>query len=226
MLVVLTPLTSRGHIMKLSKTSFAAGAVAALVIGSGSAYAATGGKFILGYSNSAGATSTLSNANGTALYLKSKAGTPSLKVNSSTKVPYLNSDSLDGLDQSAFARSAMKTGSFDTEAVDIDDWSGDGTVSNIWAQATCPAGTQLTGGGVNDFTETGTTWFNGPIGDNSWEVDVLVDGTVDADPSYVIASVVCLNAKGAVSGSYRVSATDLDAAHDRIVARGKTKLTK
>ena len=83
--------------MKISRpVAFGMGVIMTLVIGSGTAYAATGGKFILGKSNSAGKTSTLTNKHGTALSLNSKAGTPSLKVNRTTKVPNLNADLIDG----------------------------------------------------------------------------------------------------------------------------------
>lgn len=189
--------------MKFSTTSFAAGAVAVLVLGSGTAYAATGGKFILGKSNYAGATSSLTNKNGTALALNSKSGTAPLKVNRTVKVANLNSDLLDGLDSSSFARSAMKSGSFDAYAVG-EDFDGDGIDDEYWAQATCPAGTVLTGGGFNDFTATGYVYFNGPAGANSWAVGAIVDGSVDT-PDSLLVSVTCLNPKGAApAGSYRM----------------------
>jgi hypothetical protein len=75
--------------------------VALAVATCGTAGAATGGNFILGKSNSAGTVTTLSNGNGTALALKSKSGTPSLAVNSQSKVANLNVDRLDGLDSTA-----------------------------------------------------------------------------------------------------------------------------
>src|SRR3954453_15630869 len=124
--------------------SFGMGAVMALALGSGTAYAATGGKLILGKSNSAGATSTLTNARGSALALNSKAGTPSLRVNQTAKVPNLNSDLLDGLDQSAFALAASQTNTITAvgQAIDVDQ---DGTNDFIAAVVSCPAGTRLTG---------------------------------------------------------------------------------
>jgi len=71
--------------------------------GTGTAYAANGGTFRLGQSNSATATTKLTNTKGTALKVISKAGTPPISVGSnSTKVPYLNADKLDGKDSSAF----------------------------------------------------------------------------------------------------------------------------
>jgi hypothetical protein len=71
--------------------------------GTGTAYAANGGTFRLGKSNSATATTKLTNTKGTALKIISKAGTPPISVGSnSTKVPYLNADKLDGKDSSQF----------------------------------------------------------------------------------------------------------------------------
>ena len=71
--------------------------------GTGTAYAANGGTFRLGQSNSATATTKLTNTKGTALKVISKAGTPPINVGSnSTKVPYFNADKLDGKDSTAF----------------------------------------------------------------------------------------------------------------------------
>ena len=71
--------------------------------GTGTAYAANGGTLRLGGSNSATATTTLTNTNGTALKVVSKAGKPPISVGSnSTKVPYFNADKLDGKDSSQF----------------------------------------------------------------------------------------------------------------------------
>lgn len=207
--------------MKLSPTvAFAAGAIAALVIGSGTAVAATGGKFILGKANAATTVTTLTNNYGTALTLNSKAGQPSLRVNRNVKVPNLNSDLLDGLDQSAFARSAMKAGAFDAEGYAYDT-DGSGGHDLFIAQAFCPAGTQRTGGGIADYTSTGVTVWNGPDADNSWRVAVAVDETAGDDAADVIASVVCLNPNGTLAGSYRSSSdkTNLDRAKDAAAAR-------
>ncbi|MCX6418580.1 MAG: hypothetical protein NTU50_03930 [Actinobacteria bacterium] len=71
--------------------------------GTGTAYAANGGTFRLGQSNSATATTKLTNTKGTALKVISKAGTPPINVGTnSTKVPYFNADKLDGKDSSQF----------------------------------------------------------------------------------------------------------------------------
>jgi hypothetical protein len=69
---------------------------------SGTAYAATGGDFLLGKSNTATAVTSLSNSKGTALSLSSTATTPPLKVSNSVQVPNLNASELDGQPSSAF----------------------------------------------------------------------------------------------------------------------------
>lgn len=208
--------------MKLSTTSFAAGAVAALVIGSGSAYAATGGNFILGKSNSAGATTTLSNANGTALSLNSKSGTAPLKVNRTTKVANLNADLLDGLSSSSFAKASGKVGTIEEGSfyVDIpvgDTQQGDGVPDFVGAYAPCPTGTKLTGGGGIDGTPGGSLWFSAPQG-NAWAVasswtptKIAADDTTTAHdldfPEYpdasqmVVVDAQCWNPTGGVAGA-------------------------
>ncbi len=191
--------------MQVSRTTtFAMGAVTALVLGSGTAYAATGGSFILGKSNSAGATSTLTNPNGTALTLNSKAGTPPLRVNRSTKVPNLNSDRLDGLDQSRFARANGTTGAFDlpSQAIDTD---GNDIADVFLVSLGCPPGTKRTGGGGTDFTATGATFQNAPDTGNAWIYAVYTDNATEEDPADVIGSIVCYNPRGGVAGSYRTA---------------------
>jgi hypothetical protein len=87
-----------------------------------------------------------------------------------------------------------KTGSFDFPGapVDLDD---NGLVDTIVASGTCPTGTQLTGGGMGDFTSTGQVVVNGPdVDPESWTVAVAVDE--------VHASVVCYSPTGAVAGAY------------------------
>jgi hypothetical protein len=87
-----------------------------IVLG-GTAVAATGGNFILGQSNSASSTTSLTaplagkglqvtntstGAGATALGLNVASGHPPFTVNSGTKVTNLNADKLDGMDSSAF----------------------------------------------------------------------------------------------------------------------------
>jgi hypothetical protein len=189
--------------MKITRSvSFGMGAVLALVLGSGTAYAATGGKFILGHSNTARTTTTLVNPKGTPLLLKAKAGKAPLAVNSATKVANLNSDRLDGYDSSQFALAAgnVKAYDFDGELADL---SGDGTAETIIASAACPAGTRRTGGGGADFTSSGYTVINAPDEHNAWTVIVAIDPSAGEDPSDVVGSIVCYNPRGVPAGGYR-----------------------
>ena len=198
------------------------GAVTILVLAANSAvYAATGGKFILGKSNTAGKTTSLVNKKGTALSLSSKAGTPSLKVNRTTKVANLNSDLLDGLDQSKFALAAGATNTIiaDGEALDLD---GDLVGDVIAAFATCPAGTRLTGGGGDDYTGDGLPFINSPLDKTTWMVASTADVTLD-DPADVVAYVQCYNPRGAVSGAYRTAPAKPSAA---AMAIAKARLAK
>ena len=201
------------------KTSFAAGAVMALVLGSGTAYAATGGTFILGKANSAGATTTLSNANGTALSLSSKSGTPSLKVNRTTKVPNLNADLVDGLDSGSFALASGRTG-YVTAPGSWDDVDGDGIADVIMAIAQCPAGSMLTGGGRSDFTNTGVVLDSRPIGAGGWVVTAVADPAETA--SDIEAYAVCYNPRGRVTGAALARSTDSGSSTD--VARYRNQL--
>jgi hypothetical protein len=85
--------------------------VALFIALSGTAYAATGGTFILGKANSASAVSSLTNTAGTALRLSSAAGTPPLSVNSSVQVPKLNASLLGGNPASSFVQGGGRVSS-------------------------------------------------------------------------------------------------------------------
>jgi hypothetical protein len=187
---------------------FSAGVVVAIVLGSGTAVAATGGKFILGRSNTESTPSTLTNSKGTALNLKSSAGTPPFTVNSSTKVPSLNSDRLDGLTSSDFALTVGEAAALDAqgEPVDLDD-PADGIDDAVIATSSCPSGTQLTGGGATDFTDTGQIWMSAPDVDESWTVVVGIDAATEKNATDVYATAVCYNPRGAVDdpGAYGVA---------------------
>jgi hypothetical protein len=93
--------------------------IAVFVVLGGTTYAATGGNFILGQSNTAGQQSSLSaspafagktlqltntstGAGATALGLNVASGHPPFTVNSGTKVANLNADKLDGVDSTGF----------------------------------------------------------------------------------------------------------------------------
>jgi hypothetical protein len=92
--------------------------ILAFIVLGGVSYAATGGNFILGQSNSASSTTSLTRtganagkglqvtntstgAGATALGLSVASGHAPFMVNSGTRVASLNADKLDGLDASA-----------------------------------------------------------------------------------------------------------------------------
>ncbi|MFA9430042.1 hypothetical protein [Egicoccus sp. AB-alg2] len=77
-------------------------ALALLIALGGTAFAATGGTFVLGRKNIAETVTTLSNTTGPALSLQAPAGAPPLRVNRSVRVANLNADLLDGKDASTF----------------------------------------------------------------------------------------------------------------------------
>jgi hypothetical protein len=89
---------------------------------SGTAVAATGGTFVLGRSNSATSTTSLSNSAGTPLSLSAKSGYSPLRVNSSVKVPYLNSDRLDGLDSTQFQRPVAGSCTYGIKSLNQAGW--------------------------------------------------------------------------------------------------------
>lgn len=194
--------------MKVSRpTAFTAGAIVALVLGSGTAVAATGGKFILGKSNSATTTTVLTNTRGTALQLNSKAGTPALKVSNATKVPNLNADRLDGLDSGALALASGQTNTVQgmTFSIDVDE---DGAGDVIVSVAVCPTGTRLTGGGGDDFTSDGNLFSNSPLDKTTWFVGSTTTNLAATEED-VLAYAVCYNPRGSVpGGSFRVSAAE------------------
>jgi hypothetical protein len=96
--------------------------ILAFIVLGGMSYAATGSNFILGKSNSASSTTSLSApisgkkalqltntstaAGATALGLNVGSGHPPFTVNSGTKVASLNADKLDGLDSTGFLPSS------------------------------------------------------------------------------------------------------------------------
>src|SRR4051794_17739220 len=116
----LSPLDStKGASMRLGR--FAGRPSASLVISilalflalTGWGYAATGGRLILGHSNTAGKTTTLKAKKGPAASFKVKRGTAPFKVSSGKKVAKLNADKLDGVSASGFYRSGSKVADSD-----------------------------------------------------------------------------------------------------------------
>lgn len=224
------------------KSSFVIGAIVALTLGSGSAYAATGGNMFVGQANSAKKTTTVSNTKGTPLALNAKRGYAPLKVNSNKLVVLLNADQLDGVSAGSFLRTTGKAADADKldglssesflpaagKAADADkldgidatsfalatagtgyvsavgawsDFDADGFGDALIAVATCPAGSKLTGGGVDNFAVFGTgTLSNSPSG-NAWFGAALADQLNGDLASDVESSAICFNPRGPVAGA-------------------------
>ena len=120
---------------------------------SGTAYAATGGDFILGKANTATSVTSLTNNKGTALSLSASSTTPPLKVSNSVQVPNLNASELGGHTSSAFLPT-------------------NGTAANSSELGGLPATDYMTGGQIAIDTATVAS------GDTA---DVTVPGAVSND---------------------------------------------
>lgn len=138
--------------------------IGVVVFTGGAAYGATGGNFILGRYNAASTQTLLTNSGaGPVLALSTKSGQPPLAVSAHAgKATNLNADKLDGMDSSQFARKSdiqqPTSTSFsrvraESRFVDIDN---DGALDPVlMAYAACPSGTQVSGGGVEVYTDYG-----------------------------------------------------------------------
>ena len=157
-------------------TAFAAGAVAAVVLAGGTTYAATGGNFILDRTNTAGVYSTLTNPNGTALVIKSKAGQPSLRVSDPAMVPKLNADRADSIEGSSLVRTSTNIGTITSPGfvadVPPEESPDDPTDDFVVGVAERPTGSQVMGGGADD--NTGDGFLIGSYPDTSVEPDAWV----------------------------------------------------
>ena len=202
-------------ISRASVSSFVAG-IAGVVVGAvafgGVAYAANGGSFLLGKTNKATAPSVLNNSAGTALSLVAKPGYAPFKVSNAVKVPLLNADKLDGLDsksfvrvgatvanatnasqlagkdEGAFALATAKVGVVASTGTTAVDYNSDSVTDYYDANATCPAGTIMTGGG---FIGDGSQLIASvPYPGNTWQVS--------STSSSVYAYATCLALRGAV----------------------------
>ena len=195
---------------RIRPLGFIVGFVAAIVLTGGgvAAYAANGGSLLIGRSNSGTAVTTLTNSAGTPLSVRARTGYPPFLVNSSRPVKNLNADWIDGIDG---VNLVQRTGAYAATTGNIygdSDWAptvdgGDPDPASgvIISVATCPTGTKLTGGGSDNFTDTGFTFVDSPDA-NSWYVYVGVAETPDAEdlPENVTAYAVCYNPRGLVSG--------------------------
>ena len=206
--------------MKLNQPSlFIAGAVTALTLGGGTAYAANGGSFLLGRSNGATATTTLANSAGTPLSLKAKAGTAPLSVNSTKTVPNLNADLVDGLHSASMALTSGRTGVVFGSARDSDQMP---------FTATCPPGTIATGGGGAAAYEGDSLAYSGPdFNDNGTLIPNSWLAMDDAGHG-ALAWVTCYNPRGAVKGAgttFPSSAKAVAATRTRSLAVQKLRLS-
>ncbi len=201
--------------MKLNRPAvFIAGAVTALTLGGGTAYAANGGSFLLGRSNTATTATTLTNTAGTPLSLKAKTGYPPLAVSSSKTVPSLSADLLDGLTSASFLRSTGKAA--DAEKVDGINgasialttgrtgvvYGSDTDVDQMAITARCPAGNIATGGGGAAEFQGDALAYSGPDCDEG--TGMLIPNAwlaMDDSGSGATAWVVCYNPRGAVPGA-------------------------
>jgi hypothetical protein len=174
------------------------------VLGTGTAYAANGGIFRLGRSNSATAITTLTNTQGTALKLSSKAGQPSLRVNRSTKVPSLNSDLLDGVDSGSFARVTTVGSIAGTGFVD-DGGTSDPADDAVIAVAVCPAGSQVVGGGGSDLTDDGVLFYSAPDAGDAWLVVSSTAGLNATNAANVEAYARCWSPRADVGSNTRMT---------------------
>lgn len=126
--------------------------VVATVTLTGTAYAATGGNFLLGKANSAGAQTILQNTGtGPTLALSAaRTGQPPIAVSAGAgKATNLNADKLDGLDSSLLARKS-DLGAFQRRVA-----------------AQCPDGTAITVIGADGATRCEGTAYDGAVQEGS-----------------------------------------------------------
>ncbi len=226
---------------------FALGAVFALIVGSGTAYAATGGNLILGKNNEAGSTTTLKSTKGAALALKAKSNTPVLKVSNSKKIAKLNADKLDGLSSGDFikqgsalnaetldglsseqfvkvgATSVGGTGQVSATGLAL-DLSGNGIPDTVASTAYCPTGSSLTGGGGFDGTSTGYLLASAPSSDSrGWVFAIGITESSGDTSGDTTSYAMCWGANGKPAGTARrttmPSAADLTTLREARAAR-------
>src|SRR3954454_9990635 len=164
------------------------GAVALFISLSGVAYAATGGNFILGQSNTASSSTQLSAsgastnsalkitntntaAGATGLQIDVPSGHAPMTVNRSTKVENLNEDLLDGVNSNAFLRKGVTHSAAVTTAGGVVDVANTGTTNGVQAKAADPGssgvyGENTSGGGYGVAGRSGTLG-NAVYGDNT-----------------------------------------------------------
>ena len=134
-------------------SKIAMGGMAAIVLVGGTAEAATGGSFLLGRSNTAGATTTLTNSAGTALRLNSPAGRAPLSVSNTTQIPGLNASYVGGKTAAQLQGATGpqgpigQTGPQGPAGPSARRQIITSAYGNIGGFAACPLGYQVVGGG-------------------------------------------------------------------------------
>jgi hypothetical protein len=135
--------------MRMPKHATVVAYLALFVALGGTAYAATGGNFVLGHANHASRTTSLKNSgSGPALKLSTaKKTTAPLAVSNGTKIKHLNADELDGLSSGAFQRKAAPIDASNTSpntdpAGSVGPWS-----FSLQCSASGPATLKITGPG-------------------------------------------------------------------------------
>jgi len=159
-------------------------AVGCIAIPTG-AYAANGGSWLLGRSNSESATTTVTHSGGTPLSLNAKSGYAPLKVNSSKVVTNLNADKVDGYSASSFAMRSGRTGTI----------AHDGSIDGLGAK--CPTGTVFVSGGGFAPGAADYIYYSGP--DWNAVTDALIPNSwiVISDTGVGVSNVTCYQPSGA-----------------------------
>jgi hypothetical protein len=136
----------------------------------------------------------------------------------------LHADYLDGYSETSFARTIGQTGVLVAEGewADVDE---DGTDESLMAIADCPAGTKMTGGGVDNFTGE-VTYVDSPGPGGTWWAAALADPSIN-EVTELSAYVVCYNPRGAVPGALAWGAgSPTRAMEDRLQQRLAAALTR
>lgn len=229
--------------MQLSLKSFAAGAAVMLVLGAGSAVAATGAGVIIGEHNTARTTTVITDTRGTPLSLRAPTSAAPLAVSNDKLVKHLNADYLDGVSGGGFLRRAraatfaLKSGGsaeyYATIAPKAVDFNNDGKNDSMLSAIACPTGTVATGVSVYNAGNVGI--------EDAEVVDINKDGRADtgvvigagltATSTTFGAIVDCYNPRGKVPaqtvapGTAAVQA-QRQAATDRVRSLAAAALTR
>jgi hypothetical protein len=192
--------------MHFSKSgAFVGGITFAVVVGGGTAVATNGGALLIGKSNSATATTGVTNSKGTPLSLVAKKGTPPLAVNNTVKVKNLDSDLLDGKDSTSFLSRSGKAANSDL--LDGHDSSAFLGRTDVAADAA-----ELGGKSANTYLETDATAANaaklGGQPATDFSRTYVAESFVDNDPvRLLLHGGVAPDSVDVPPGTYLVSLT-------------------